>query len=131
MYAIWALFSDEDSKYLTDVIDDLSKKYDSPTFLPHITLYGLVDIHLNYLTEIIENCSSKIDSLTIKQDKIDYSDDFWKTVFITIKRNTELEKIHSCMYSNLSKFSQYSFFSHISLIYKKLSIQEKLDLMCN
>jgi len=129
MYAVWALFSDEDSKYLNNIICNLSKEYESQIFLPHITLYGLVDIDLDYLIEIIENCSSEILPFTISKSKIEYSEDFWKTVFIRIKKNTKLEKIQSCISSDLAKFSQYSFLPHVSLIYKKLPIQKKIELI--
>ena len=44
MFAIWLLPNEKDTIYLEKIINNLSLKYDSPKFLPHITIHGLVNL---------------------------------------------------------------------------------------
>ena len=48
MFAVWYLFDKDDENYLCEIIGNLAKKYNSSSFIPHITAYGLLDIDLKY-----------------------------------------------------------------------------------
>ena len=76
MFAIWYLFDPDDENYLTKIINNLAKKYNSPSFVPHITAYGLVDIDLETLDQKIFDSIHKIQPFTIETSGINFSDDF-------------------------------------------------------
>ena len=59
MYAIWFTFQKDDENLLQDIINKLSKKYNSDSFKPHITVYGLVNIELDKISKICQNISTE------------------------------------------------------------------------
>lgn len=131
MYAIWLLPEKKDAFYLSKIINDLSKKYRAPTFFPHITIYGLVDVSLEKLNQSIKKSIEEINTIIVKAEKVDFSDNLWKTIFIEIKNNNEMNLIYKRLSQQLMTFGDYNFFPHISLIYKKLDKSEKLDIIKN
>lgn len=131
MFSIWLLFDKEDNDYLDHIIQDLSKQYESPIFIPHITVYGLVDAKLETIDKIVLESIKDVKPFLVERNKINYSDDFWKTLFVEIKQNLYLNSINEKLTNGLSKFSNYEFVPHISLIYKKMNEGKKKSLVKN
>ena len=125
MFAVWLLFEDADSQYLSDTILKLSKQYSSPVFLPHITIYGLVDIDLNTLDNIVLQSINGEKPIPVEKNMLSHSDDFWKTLYVDLILNTSLQRIHKRLLTSLQSFTQYDFKPHVSLIYKQLPQNEK------
>ena len=134
MFAVWYLFDKDDEDYLFKIINDLAEKYDAPSFIPHITAYGLLNIDLKTLDDEILETIQKIKSFSVETNTINFSDDFWKTLFVEILPSKHLVKINNNLTKNLSQFSKYEFLPHISLLYnnmeknQKQSLAESLDL---
>jgi len=128
MYAIWALFEENDDKYLSKIIEDLSEVYHSSKFFPHITVYGLADIKLRIIEKVVSDSIENLKPFKVNKIGINYSDDFWKTVFIEIRPNHELKLINTRLCSKLKKYATYEFAPHISLIYKKMKSSEKMKI---
>jgi len=82
-----------------------------------------------YLENVIAASIDKIKPFTVEKEKIDFSEDFWKSIFILIKKNQELEKIHSRLAKNLNEFALYDFISHISLVYQNLEKEKKIRII--
>jgi len=129
MFAIWLLPDTNDTKYLSRIITNLSRKFNSPTFLPHVTIYGLVDAHLSIIEDAITNAISNLNSFTVKKLEINYSDNIWKTIFINIVTNQELESINEKLAQKLDQYANYEFLPHISLMYKKIAKSEKAKII--
>lgn len=129
MFAIWLLPDTNDTEYLSRIITNLSHKFNSPTFLPHITIYGLVDAHLSVVEDAVTNAISNLNSFTVKKSGINYLDDIWKTIFINIFPNQELESINEKLAQKLGQYANYEFLPHISLMYKKLAESEKVKII--
>jgi 2'-5' RNA ligase len=125
MFAVWFLFGKEDTRYLEHIIKDLAAQYDSPFFMPHMTVYGLVDSNLETLDNLILESINGVKPFLVEKNSISYSDDFWKTLFIEIKQNLHLNNINEKLKNGLSKLSNYEFSPHISVIYKKMTENEQ------
>lgn len=131
MFAIWLLPTKNDTKYLSSIITNLSRKFNSPTFLPHITIYGLVDAPLSIIEDAITTAISNLSSFTVKKSEINYSDNIWKTIFINIVPNQELKSINEKLAQKLDQYTNYEFLPHISLMYKKIARSEKVKVIDN
>ena len=129
MYAIWLTFSKNDREYLKKIIDTISENYQAPKFEPHITVYGLVDSEESFLDKIVQKMALNCNSFLVTRSEILQSDELWKTVYIELKMNNQLELINNNLRKYLKKISKYEFNSHISLIYKILSIKEKVKII--
>ena len=131
MYAIWLLFEKNDNKYLSKIIKNLSEKYDAPQFLPHITTYGIVDAELTTIEKAVRGSINNLKPFVVNKLGEGYSDYFWETLFIEIKPNYELNLINTRLSDRLSRYTNYEFLPHISLVYKKMSSSEKKKIISN
>ena len=131
MFAIWFLFGKEDGRYLEHIIKDLATRHNSPFFIPHITVYGLVNTDLETIDNLILESIKGVKPFLVEKNSIGYSDDFWKTLFIEIKQNLYLNSINEKLTNGLSKLSNYEFSPHISVIYKKMNENEKKFMVQN
>ena len=129
MHAIWLTFSKNDRDYLKKIIDEISEKYNASKFEPHITVYGLIDSKMILIDRIAKEVILNCNSFLIKKSEILQSDELWKTVYIELKMNNELELIHKNLKKHFEKISKYEFNPHISLIYKILPIEEKIKII--
>ena len=131
MYAIWFVFEKNDAEYLSNIINELSSKYDSQPFKPHITAYGLVDIELDKLDKIVANSIQDEKQFVLEKSNVSYSDVFWKTLFVEFQPNEQINRINKKLTDSLESFSKYEFIPHASLIYKKMNPDEQEKLACS
>lgn len=125
-YSIWLEPIEEDSEYLKNIIVKLSNEFDSPIFEPHITLDSVKKIPPSIkMIDVLSNISK----IVIFCDKMKYSDYFWKTLFIEMKKNDELDKFKIILKNELDIDTDYEFEPHISLIYKKLENEKKKNII--
>lgn len=129
MYAVWLLPSSEDRKILEKIISELAERYDSPKFIPHITTYGLIDIDLEKLKRFVDNSIKNISSFDVPTKNLAYTDNIWKTLFINIQMNSNLENIFQNLQKQLGSVSHYEYLPHVSLIYKIMPEAEKKFLL--
>ena len=127
MFAVWLLLQKSDMNYLGKIIDNLCMKYDSISFLPHITVYGLMNLELSEITRAVKDSIENLKPFKIKNIGIKHSEEFWKTLFIQIKSNPECSMINQKLSEKFS-VNSYQFSPHISLLYKKISIQQKTEI---
>ncbi len=128
MYAIWFVFEKNDNEYFSNIIKELSIKYNSQIFVPHITAYGLVDVDLNTLNNVVMNSIKDEKSFFVEKNQISFSNNFWKTIFIEFLQNTQLKRINKRLTEHLNLFSKYQFKPHLSLIYKKMNQNEQKEI---
>jgi hypothetical protein len=62
------------------------KKYDSPTFNPHITVYGGVQ-SISAAKSTIRNCKD-MKKFAVKVTDLEFSGNLWKTMFINVGKIT-------------------------------------------
>ena len=129
MHAIWFSFSKSDKEYLKKIIDEISERYHAPKFEPHITVYGLVDSEMSLIDSIAKEVTLNCNSFLVKKSEILQSEELWKTVYIELRMNNQLESIHKNLKKHFEKISKYEFNPHISLIYKILPIEEKIKII--
>ena len=126
MYSIWAVPTTKDARYLLQIICKLGKKYDTPTFYPHITVFSGIRSS-SVAKTAIKNCTD-IKKFTVNTMDVAFSNNLWKTVFINVEKNQKLKQIHNIIKKNTSN-SKYEFNPHISLIYKKLDDSKKQEII--
>jgi len=127
LFAIWLVPENIDFQYLKKIIDHLSDELKSPKFLPHITIYGIVDIEQKRIQEVVD--SLHISPFTVKSLGVRHSEDFWKTLYIEIQENEKLNEINLSLKKEFDEFSKYEFLPHISLAYKKMETKQKIDII--
>ena len=119
-YSIWLMPSKTDLAYLSTIIQSLGRKYDAPVFEPHCTLFSPIT-DLKSAMKVIDTFDSQ--PFQVKSVGLNHSDVIWKTVFIELEMNDQLEWLNQ-------KFSDifvidYEFKPHISLIYQSIPSKKR------
>jgi 2'-5' RNA ligase len=117
--SIWLVPSEENMKQFQMVIDGLAAKYDSTSYIPHITIWGAITAPLSVIEEASRKAIEGIRPFTIDVEKIDYSEEWSKTLFAQLVMNSYLEKISNSLSQSLSKYTHYELNPHLSLVYKE------------
>jgi 2'-5' RNA ligase len=117
------------------MIDDLAQRYDAPSFTPHVTLYSGEYRGDTPIDDLIETAIQTIHPLSLKIDRVLYSQHFTKTLFVQFHSHWMLsqlsESLRSTSLSSQESSSDASNFvldPHLSLIYGSLSDTEKQHL---
>jgi 2'-5' RNA ligase len=111
--AFWLMLAEPDGTIYQALIDRLAQQYDTPTFVPHVTIYldhfnSAIDVA--HLTQI---ATKGITSFSMEVDGILYSEQYTKTLFVQLRSHPSLTQL----YENLRSQSEYVLNPHISLIY--------------
>ena len=122
MHCLWLKF---DSSDLSEIIIKLAQKYNGPIFQPHCTLIGKTDVLLPRLKSAIINLTSNYKPIEVHPEKIDYTDNIWRALYIELKEKKILTKWHKYICDSLSINYDKEFLPHISLMYNTISLKEK------
>lgn len=131
LLSVWLVPKESDKNYLQTIIQNLAKEYDSPSFTPHLTLISDTNIKLNDLIKIIDEVFEKTKAFKIQKTNVSQSELFFKTVFIEFELNENLKTLFNNLSEKIDKRRIEEFNPHISLIYKKMSENEKLNIIKN
>ena len=132
LLSVWLVPQLEDEKYLSDVVNKLAKKNNSPVFIPHLTLFGDIKIEIGKLKNAIDKVSENIKPIKIKKTQISQSEIFFKTVFIEFEKNEILTNIFENFVKETNKKKDINTFKpHVSLMYKLLTTEDKLKIIEN
>ncbi len=125
-YSVWLVPAYSDAKYYNQIIASLSKQYAAPKFAAHMTIYSKISSLGEAKKAVSGIKSKKIRAKTLGIGKSDY---LWKTLFVKIKKDRHLVKIHQSLHDSLK--NNYDFAPHLSLIYKKINTQTKRHIRNN
>ncbi|MBE9012489.1 hypothetical protein IQ250_20020 [Pseudanabaenaceae cyanobacterium LEGE 13415] len=117
--AFWLIPNDRD--FYQSLINDLAQQYNAPIFQPHVTLFS-GNFERNQISEFLR---TPID-LVLQIDRIQYSDQFTKTLFIQLFSNSQLEQLSQSIQESFG--SPYSLDPHMSLIYARLEEADQRSL---
>lgn len=130
-YSIWLMPKDEVYDILKSIIQELSKKYKTPPFEPHITLLGNAKSKTE--TEAIKK-TKKIAKIVkvfqIELKEIGYLDDYFKALFLKAEKNKLLilaNKIAKEVFNLKDVKKKYT--PHLSLLYGDFSEKKKKEVI--
>ncbi len=126
--SFWLIPSKEDKAFFQEIINRLAREYNAPTFTPHVTIYSGEYTSNDFSTELIEQATQGIQSFSLKVDRILYTEQFTKSLFVQFQPNQILSNISESLRYGSKKQSNFELNPHLSLIYKNLSQEIKQDL---
>lgn len=120
-YSLWLIPDRTTTKIIREIMTALARKYNAPEFSPHCTLLGhLKNEHKEGIVSLLDELKYPI--IPFEVEIVDYSDYYWKTLFLQLKHAPELMKIYELFQSRLPERISYEFDPHISLMYKILPL---------
>lgn len=128
--SIWLLPEDSAFGVLSEVIKNLSAKFEAPEFQPHLTLYS-ANVPAENLTSLKENLKIQVkDFSSVRLDvlAIGQNGTLFKTLFLQLQNSKELNDLYKIAGSVMDKYGNYEIDPHVSLLYKEgLTSEEKTE----
>jgi 2'-5' RNA ligase len=125
--AYWLIPAEPAHRFFQDLINDLARRYDAPVFEPHVTIYvgaNRIDAPETVLSKVAQDCKP----IVLQALKAGHSDEFIKTLFVEFGLNTKLRQLNQVIRSAAQDSSDYDLKPHLSLLYKRMSVQTRRRL---
>jgi len=127
-YSIWILPDEKLQEYLSNIIWEISLKYGSPIFYPHITLLGGFTGNESNLIKNTICLSDRINSLKIIFDGIGYNNDYFFSFYLKVLLSKELKNMYSEA-ENIFQCTHDNYAPHLSLAYGLFEKKEKEEML--
>ena len=131
-YSIWIIPSEPIFSQLSQVISELSFKYNCPVFEPHLTVLGNIDHELSEIKQVVEKIVRDLDDLNLSFGPVSFSTTYFQSVLIRINSTAKLMQLHFDI-KKLLKDENIVYMPHISLMYGNhdMETREKVTLGLN
>lgn len=127
--SFWLIPSEEQKAFFEQIIATLAREYNAPIFTPHVTIYSGEYTSDESPAELLEKATQDIQGFSLKVDKLLYSDQFTKTLFVQFYRNPILTQLSQTLRSKSKHPSNFTLNPHLSLIYQYLNEDIKKNLV--
>lgn len=122
IYSLWILPPKKISKVVIEENKKLNEKYNTEELIPHITVLPVLEGDINQINAIISDSIKEFKNLNIILKEVEIGKEYWKSIFINIKENEELNNLFKKLYHNLNTYLQFepgAFHPHISILYSE------------
>jgi len=119
--SLWLMPTGDVYDELERILHKLSAKYGTREFPPHVTLLGGI---VGPRREVLRECASLaalIRPFTIRLEKIDYLDEYFRCLFVRAATTAPLLKAHQVARDVFGRRREPSFMPHLSLLYGDFS----------
>ena len=125
--AYWLIPAEPAHRFFQDLINELARRYDAPVFEPHVTIYVVADS-----TDAVDTTPSKAardcEPIVLQALEVSHSDEFIKTLFVEFGLNSKLRQFNQVICNAAQNPSYYDLKPHLSLLYKRMSVQTRRRL---
>ncbi|MFH1505906.1 MAG: 2'-5' RNA ligase family protein [archaeon] len=112
---------------LQGIIDDLSDKFSSPKFMPHVTLIGSIKGDKEEIFAKVEVLAKKIKPFDVELGKISYQDEHSRCLFFEAKSTLEYEELLKETAETLKGRFNSESVRHLSILYGDFPEKTKLE----
>jgi 2'-5' RNA ligase len=128
--AYWLIPTEPARSYFQKVINDLAQRYNAPVFEPHVTVH--VGANCPAAAEgVLSKAASGCDQILLQALEVSASSEFIKTLFVQFNVTTQLRQLNQSVRNAAQDSSDYQLNPHLSLLYKRMSIQDRDMLACS
>ena len=120
-YSLWLMPTGETYDRLSGLIGRLAREYGAPLFEPHVTLIGEVVQSEQDVLRKVEQLASGQKPFTIKLNKVDYQDFYFRTLFARADKTNPLQALHDRAKEVFEMRDIPDYMPHLSLLYGNFS----------
>jgi 2'-5' RNA ligase len=122
--AYWLIPTEPARSYFQNIVNDLAKRYAAPEFEPHVTVHVGVDC-TETVDEVLSKAGRSSKKIPLQILNVSSSSEFIKTLFVHFTRSTQLQQLNQSIRTAAQDSSDYQLSPHLSLMYKRTSIQDR------
>ena len=115
-YWIWGQFDANTTDLINSLYEEINNKVNGPNFDIHLTISGPFNYYEEKQKEIFEVISSNFNQIDLQLNGINKTDEFFRSLFIDVAQNEDLNNLKNCIDNNLS-INSFDYCPHISLFY--------------
>ena len=115
-YWIWGQFDANTTDLINSLYEEINNKLNGPNFDIHLTISGPFNYCEEKQKEIFEVISSNFNQIDLQLNGINKTDEFFRSLFIDVAQNEDLNNLKNCIDNNLS-INSFDYCPHISLFY--------------
>ena len=128
-YSLWLVPSGEAHTRLQDVVSQLSERYHTPSFEPHITLLGEVVGSESELASKTRELISAVQKFRVELDSVDCREEYFKCLFLNVRENDALRKANNTSKRIFGRHTDQTYMPHLSLLYGNFSPATKEEMI--
>ena len=122
--AYWLVPAEPARSSFQSLINDLAQRHNAPVFEPHVTVHVGASC-----TSAVDGVLSKVaqgfEQIVLQALEVRGSSEFIKTLFVQFAMNKQLQQLNQSIRARARDFSDYQLNPHLSLLYQRISIQER------
>ena len=127
-YALWLRPMQCEIDGFMKLVSKLSNQFRTALFPPHITLLSDIGLELVSIRDVCKKISEERSKFSIKLQGIEYTENYYKNLFITTEINANLISLQNILKDKCGVIKGEEFIPHISLFYGSLSESKQLEL---
>ena len=116
-YSIWLTLEKDSRSSYRDLIIKLSKRFKFPSFEPHCTIYGRLDIDLDNIKPVIADLSKTRNQFSTTVKRLKSGKSKWKSLYLSINNNEEIKFLYGECKKKFGSSRKYAFDPHLSIAY--------------
>ena len=124
-WSVWLLPKAKDNKIFTEYIRFYSKLYGTDRFLPHVTLFGRINVNPELFYSFFNKIKSESEIENVHILNIKISDSPWKRMYTQLSLNKNLRELQKKIDKKFKKYRNYEFDPHVSLAYGNFTPDKK------
>lgn len=128
-YALWLMPEGEAYERLHGLIHDLSLRYASHAFPPHVTLLGGLSGPEARLKERLFQLAQSTGPLELTLGDLHYLDEYYRCLFVSVHETEAVAHIHGHAKRLFRRRERHVFMPHMSLLYAELPASDKESLV--
>jgi Cyclic phosphodiesterase-like protein len=122
--AYWLIPTESSRRFFQSVINDLAQRYNGPVFEPHVTIH--VGAHCpDALDGVLSTAAQACQPMVLQILDVSGSSEFIKTLFVRFAVTTQLKQLNRSIRTAVHDSSDYRLNPHLSLLYGRISSQER------
>jgi 2'-5' RNA ligase len=122
--AYWLIPTEPARSYFQNIVNDLAEQYSAPEFEPHVTVHVGVDC-TETVDEVLSKAGRSSKKIALQVLNVSSSSEFIKTLFVHFTRSTQLQQLNQNIRTAAQDSPEYQLSPHLSLLYKRISIQDR------
>ncbi len=123
IFSVWLMSKGEIADQLRALIVRLSLENSTPTFEPHVTLIGELNLPATMAVAMTKEMAPQIEPFDIRLNEVEHDDCYFRCVFIKADKTPELIKANSVARAVFRQNENEKYMPHLSLVYGDLDSQ--------
>lgn len=128
-YSLWLMPAGSAFRRLAGVIHDLSRKYSTPPFEPHVTLLGRIALPEREVLVKSAILVRRLRPLAIRLTVLDDRAEYFRCLFVNAAKTAPLIEAHRMARETFHQKQRSAYLPHLSLVYGNLTPRLKKEII--